>query len=92
MRMTVSLYDDAASKSDPLIKRHIAATKAFVAQVAHHVWEESVQLHGAIGMTQEYEVGSYVKRLAMAANLFGDAALHLERVASSSLDKSDKHA
>ena len=86
MRMTANLYDATASKSDPELKRHLAATKAYVAQVAHHVWEESVQLHGAIGMTQEYEVGAYVRRLALASNLFGDAALHLERVATSSLN------
>jgi alkylation response protein AidB-like acyl-CoA dehydrogenase len=73
-------------------RRYVAATKAFVAQVAHHVWEESVQLHGAIGMTQEYEVGAYVKRLALAANLYGDATFHLERVASSSLDSAVMHA
>ena len=86
MRMTANLYDATAIKSDPELKRHLAATKAFVSQVAHHVWEEAVQLHGAIGMTQEYEVGAYVKRLALATNLFGDAALHLERVATSSLN------
>ncbi len=86
MRMTASLYDSTGSDSAAMLKRHLAATKAFVAQVAHHVWEEAVQLHGAIGMTQEYEVGAYVKRLALATNLFGDAALHLERVASSSLN------
>jgi butyryl-CoA dehydrogenase len=60
--------------------------------VAHHVWEESVQLHGAIGMTQEYEVGAYVKRLAVAAKLYGDATFHLERVACSSLDSSAVNA
>jgi butyryl-CoA dehydrogenase len=51
-----------------------------------------VQLHGAIGMTQEYEVGAYVKRLAVAAKLYGDATFHLERVACSSLDSSAVNA
>jgi butyryl-CoA dehydrogenase len=89
MRMTANLYDDTDSVSAGVLHRHLAGTKAFVAQVAHHVWEESVQLHGAIGMTQEYEVGAYVKRLALAVNLYGDAAFHLERVASSSLDSAE---
>lgn len=92
MRMTASLYDDTGSDAAAVQRRYVAATKAFVAQVAHHVWEESVQLHGAIGMTQEYEVGAYVKRLALAANLYGDATFHLERVASSSLDSAVMHA
>jgi butyryl-CoA dehydrogenase len=92
MRRTASLYDHTASDAAPMQRRHVAATKAFVAQVAHHVWEEAVQLHGAIGMTQEYEVGAYVKRLAVAAKLYGDATFHLERVACSSLDSSAVNA
>jgi alkylation response protein AidB-like acyl-CoA dehydrogenase len=88
MRMTASLYADTGIDKVAAQRRHVAATKAFVAQVARHVWEESVQLHGAIGMTQEYEVGAYVKRLALAVNLYGDATFHLERVACSSLDSS----
>ena len=88
MRMTASLYADTGIDKVAPQRRHVAATKAFVAQVARHVWEESVQLHGAIGMTQEYEVGAYVKRLALAVNLYGDATFHLERVACSSLDSS----
>lgn len=92
MRRAASLYDDTGSDTAAVQRRHVAATKAFVAQVAHHVWEESVQLHGAIGMTQEYEVGAYVKRLALAVNLYGDATFHLERVACSSLDSHEVHA
>jgi len=91
MRMTASLYDDTGGDSAAVQRRHVAATKAFVAQVAHHVWEESLQLHGAIGMTQEYEVGAYVKRLALAVNLYGDATFHLERVACSSLNSPALH-
>lgn len=86
MRRAASLYDDKGCDAASVQRRYVAATKAFVAQVAHHVWEESVQLHGAIGMTQEYEVGAYVKRLALAVNLYGNATFHLERVACSSLD------
>lgn len=92
VRMTASLYDGGGSGKTAEKRRHVAATKAFVAQVARHVWEESVQLHGAIGMTQEYEVGAYVKRLALAVNLYGDASFHLERVACSSLDSTEMHA
>lgn len=92
MRRTASLYGHTSSDAAPIQRRQVAATKAFVAQVAHHVWEESVQLHGAIGMTQEYEIGAYVKRLALAANLYGDATFHLERVACSSLDSSAVNA
>jgi len=66
--------------------RHCAAASVCVAQTARHVWEESVQLHGAIGMTQEYILGQYVKRLALAGNLYGGVEQHLERLAAASLD------
>ncbi len=59
----------------------VAAAKAFVSQAARAAWEEAVQLHGAIGMTEEYVIGRYVRHLAAAHTLFGDAELHLERMA-----------
>jgi alkylation response protein AidB-like acyl-CoA dehydrogenase len=86
MRLSASLFTDSGEDAAAAQRRHVAATKAFVAQVARHVWEESVQLHGAIGMTQECAVGPYVKRLALAATLYGDATFHLQRLASSALD------
>ncbi len=51
----------------------MAALRALTAQVARHVWKESVQQHGAIGMTDEYTVGQYVKRLTLACALYGGA-------------------
>lgn len=69
-----------------LLRRQVAATRACVVQTARHVWEESVQLHGAIGMTDEYQVGRYVKRLALACTLFGGLEEHLEKLAALALD------
>jgi butyryl-CoA dehydrogenase len=86
MRLSASLFTDSGEDAAAAQRRHVAATKAFVAQVARHVWEDSVQLHGAIGMTQECAVGPYVKRLALAATLYGDATFHLQRLASSPLE------
>jgi len=58
-----------------------AAAKAFACQAARTAWEEVVQLHGAIGMTDEYVIGAYVKHLAASHALFGDVDSHLERLA-----------
>jgi butyryl-CoA dehydrogenase len=77
-----SLVRAAAISPTP---RMVAAVAAYIAQAARHVWEESIQLHGAIGMTEEYSIGRYVRRLALAASLYGDAHLHLERLAAQSL-------
>ncbi len=60
---------------------YTAAAKAFACQAARTAWEEAVQLHGAIGMTDEYVIGAYVKHLAASHALFGDAERHLERLA-----------
>jgi alkylation response protein AidB-like acyl-CoA dehydrogenase len=77
-----SLVRAAALSPTP---RMAAATAAYIAQAARHVWEESIQLHGAIGMTEEYIIGRYVRRLALAASLYGDSQHHLERLAAQSL-------
>jgi len=61
--------------------RYSAAAKACVSLAAKHVWEESVQLHGAIGMTEEYAIGKFIKRLALASTLYGGAESQLERLA-----------
>ena len=45
-----------------------------------------MQLHGAIGMTDEYLVGRYVKRLALACTLFGGLEEQLEELAALALD------
>lgn len=61
---------------------HVAAAKAFTSQAARLAWEEAVQMHGAIGMTDEYTLSHYVKYLATTQILFGDEQLHLERLAT----------
>ena len=68
-------------------RRQVGATRACIVRTARHVWEESVQLHGAIGMTDEYQVGRYVKRLALACTLFGALEEQLEELAALALDR-----
>lgn len=69
--------------------RHVAALCIRTGQVARHTWEESIQLHGAIGMTEEYVLGEYVRRLALAADLYGNAHAHTERLVNLSLETSE---
>ena len=51
-----------------------AARRKFVGQHA-------IQLHGGIGMTMEYKVGHYFKRVTMIDTMFGDADHHLAALA-----------
>jgi len=62
-------------------QRYVAAAKAYASQAARLMWEEVVQLQGAIGMTDEYPLGAYVKHLAVSHTLFGDSELQFERMA-----------
>lgn len=80
-----AVLDDAGA-SGAAAERYTAAAKACTAHAARLVWKEAVQLHGAIGMTQEYALGQYVKRLAAASVLYGSEEAHLERLAAISLD------
>jgi alkylation response protein AidB-like acyl-CoA dehydrogenase len=64
-----------------LRRRAVSLAKAFVSPAARRCGEEGIQLHGAIGMTDETAIGHAAKRLVALANLFGDEAWHLERLA-----------
>ncbi|SLN23658.1 Acyl-CoA dehydrogenase [Roseivivax jejudonensis] len=60
-------------------ERHVSAAKNLVGRTAKLVVEESIQMHGGIGMTMEYALGHLAKRLTMIDHRFGDADWHLER-------------
>jgi len=62
-------------------RRAVSLAKAFVGPAARRCGEEGIQLHGAIGMTDEVVIGHLAKRLVGFANLLGDEAWHLERLA-----------
>ncbi len=60
-------------------ERHVSATKNLIGRVGALVAEESIQMHGGIGMTDEYALSHLVRRLTMIDHLFGDVDHHLER-------------
>jgi pimeloyl-CoA dehydrogenase small subunit len=68
--------DDAGERA-----RAISAAKVQVGRSGRQIGQEAVQLHGGIGMTMEYSVGHYFKRMTMIDKSFGDADHHLTRLA-----------
>jgi pimeloyl-CoA dehydrogenase small subunit len=62
-------------------QRAISAAKVQVNNSARFVGQEAVQLHGGIGMTEECQVGHYLRRLTMIEMMFGDTAHHVRRLA-----------
>ena len=63
-------------------KRIVSAAKVRIADACRHVSQESVQLHGGMGMSEELKVSHTFRRLTMIAQQFGDADHHLERFAA----------
>lgn len=58
-----------------------AATKAKLCEVAEVVTNEGVQMHGGIGMTDEFDIGFFMKRARAAQQTFGDYSYQLDRFA-----------
>jgi pimeloyl-CoA dehydrogenase small subunit len=61
-------------------RKAISAAKVQIGRSARFIGQQSIQLHGGIGMTMEYKLGHLFKRLTMIDIAFGDADYHLERL------------
>ena len=71
------LVDGGSEKADLMA----SVAKAKVAKVAGLAVREGVQMHGGIGMTDEYDIGFYMKRGRVLAEMFGDANFHADLLA-----------
>ncbi|MBC7576062.1 MAG: pimeloyl-CoA dehydrogenase small subunit, partial [Tardiphaga sp.] len=60
-------FDDAKERATA-----VSAAKVQIGKSLKFVGEQSIQLHGGVGMTMEYKIGHYFKRLTMIENTFGD--------------------
>ena len=67
-------------------KRAASAAKVSIGKAARFVGQQSIQLHGGMGMTDELDVGHYFKRLTMIDILFGDVDFHLKRYSACASD------
>ncbi len=59
----------------------LSAAKVQIGRSGRLVGQQAIQLHGGIGMTMEYKVGHYFKRVTMIDTMFGDAEHHLRALA-----------
>ena len=60
-------------------RRLVSAAKVLAGQAGRQLGQWAIQMHGAMGMTDECRVGHYAKRLMVINQLFGDASHHLRR-------------
>ncbi len=69
--------DDRLDAAAPIV----SIAKAKAGQVATLAVQEAVQMHGGVGMTDEFDIGLFMKRARVAQELFGDANFHADRIA-----------
>jgi alkylation response protein AidB-like acyl-CoA dehydrogenase len=77
--------DRTAAGDAPDLRLRAAAAKAYCSEVLLKVAGEMIQLHGAIGITWEHDAHRYLKRAHGAAQLFGQPAEHIARIATAVL-------
>ena len=78
-----ALYHAFAHVDAPPAERNAAVSAAVVvaSEAGRVVGGQGIQLHGGVGMTEEYQVGHYFKRLLVTEKLWGDVDFHLDRIA-----------
>jgi alkylation response protein AidB-like acyl-CoA dehydrogenase len=71
----------AIDADDPDRAVKVSMAKAKADKTAKLSVNEAVQMHGGIGMTDEFDIGFYMKRIRVAQEMFGDPAFHADRLA-----------
>lgn len=72
----------ADSKDVVARQQAVSAAKVVVSSDGRRICQQAMQMHGGIGITQEYQLGNFVKRIAVADFAFGDADYHISRYGS----------
>jgi alkylation response protein AidB-like acyl-CoA dehydrogenase len=69
--------DDSFDSAGPIV----SVAKARAGLSATLAVQEAVQMHGGIGMTDEFDIGLFMKRVRVCQELFGDSNFHGDRLA-----------
>jgi len=78
-RSAVMAAARAVDEGDAEAAKLVSLAKARCSDAAVHVANEAIQMHGGIGMTDEHEIGFFLKRARVAELTLGDAAWHRDR-------------
>jgi acyl-CoA dehydrogenase len=73
----LQVLDSDFEKAAPIV----SVAKARAGASAALAVQEAVQMHGGIGMTDEFDVGLFMKRARVGEELFGDAVFHADQLA-----------
>jgi alkylation response protein AidB-like acyl-CoA dehydrogenase len=77
MAVNAAVYADSEDAAQR--RRAVSGAKAYIGQAARLVGQEAVQMHGAMGVVDDFIVSHYFKRLTMIELSLGDADFHLGR-------------
>jgi len=72
----------AADEGSNELQRLSSLAKAMAGETLHLVSNEAVQMHGGIGVTDEYDIGFFLKRARVTEQIFGSSKYHTERYAN----------
>ena len=64
------------------LKRMASLAKFKAGETNHLVTNEAIQMHGGVGVTDEYDVGLYLKRARVTEQMFGNSEYHIDRYAT----------
>lgn len=78
-RSSVMAASRALDEGDSEARALVSLAKAQCSEAAMNVANESVQIYGGVGMTDEYDIGFFLKRARAAELTFGDASFHRAR-------------
>ena len=71
------MLDSGADRADEAV----SVAKAQTGLASMLAVQEGVQMFGGIGMTDEFDIGFYMKRQRVLAEMFGDANFHADKIA-----------
>ena len=72
----------AADEKSNELQRLSSLAKTVAGETLHLVSNEAIQMHGGIGVTDEYDIGFFLKRARVAEQIFGNSKYHTERYAN----------
>ena len=73
----LTALDEARDAAE--VAKLASLAKAKVGETFHTVSREGIQMHGGIGMTDEFDIGFFLKRAAVTEQTFGDVNFHRNR-------------
>ena len=71
-----------ADENSNELQRLSSLAKTMAGETLHLVSNEAIQMHGGIGVTDEYDLGFFIKRSRVAEQIFGSSMYHTERYAN----------